>query len=82
VKQNRLYRDWLGAPDPFERSLRTKLRAMCRRTARFCGPLSMRLRAQSSFMVTSRHQCKQFSTPHYERTTSPNRSADKALLIR
>ena len=33
---------------------------MCRSTARFCGPLSMQLRARASSMVTSRHQqCRQ-----------------------
>jgi hypothetical protein len=39
------------------------LSAMCRSTARVCGPLSMRCRAASSFMTTSRHQGIRFSAP-------------------
>ena len=52
------------------------LSAMCRSTARVCGPLSMRCRAASSFMTTSRHQGKRFSAPQWLRTTSAPRSAE------
>jgi hypothetical protein len=48
-------------------SLRMRLRAIWRSAARLLGPLSKRFLAGSSFMTTSRHQCRRFSTPQRER---------------
>ena len=50
-----------------EGSALSLLIAMCLRMARFCGPLSRRLRARSSFMSTSSTQWRRFSTPQWSR---------------
>ena len=58
------------------------LSAMCRRTVRLFGPLSRRFCAWSSFMVTSRVQCRVFSIAQRALTTCPRRSAETGVLRR
>ncbi len=55
---------------------------MCRSTARLCGPFPNRVLSWSSVMTTSSRQCSRFSTPQCWRTTSLNRSGDRAVLSR
>jgi len=64
--------------EPFDPSFCMALMAMWRRTARFCGPCPIRVRSPSSFMTTSRRQCKRFSIPQCRRTTWLSRSGGSA----
>ena len=57
------------------------LRARRRSIARFSGPWSFRFRWRSSFMVTSRTQCRQFSMAQWARTACWKRSGESGALM-
>jgi len=66
----------------FEASLLARLSAMRRRRPRFSGPLPLRLRIASSFIVTSSTQCSAFSIDQCALVAARNFSALMALLRR
>src|ERR1700721_1319837 len=72
----------LPRKEPFDPSFCIAFSAMWRRTARLCGPFPHRVLSWSSFIVTSRRQCRLFSTPQCDRATSFKRAGDRFVLNR